>query len=80
MAYQRWDKPGRHYVWMGNDGLHIWPTGCNDQNGGFFLGDKDVADRDNAAAILRGCFDLLTSLGIEVKIKKGEISIERKSK
>lgn len=77
MAYQRWGKPGRMYVWAGDDGLHIWPPGCHDKEGGVVL-TNDQAGRDNAAAIARGCVDLLISLGMVVHSRRGGIVIEKK--
>lgn len=71
MAYQRWDKPGRYYVWGGNDGLHIWPPGVEDDTGGLVIV-NNVDGRDNAQAIVLGLVELLAAMGIEVRARKGK--------
>jgi hypothetical protein len=74
MAYQRWGKPGRYYIWMGVKGVHVGDVenGCQP-----FL-THDVAGTDNAAALLRACNDILTAEGFDVTIKKGEVKIAKK--
>jgi hypothetical protein len=74
MAYQRWGKPGRYYVWMGVDGVHVQDV--EDGDGAFLT--HDVAGTDNAAALLRACNDLLIAEGFDVTIKKGEVKIIKK--
>jgi hypothetical protein len=75
MAYQRWGKPGRYYVWMGADGIHVQDV--EEYINGPFL-THDVAGTDNAAALLRACNDILTAEGFDVTIKKGEVKIAKK--
>lgn len=65
MSYQRNSKPGRFYVWMGADGLHIDAADTPH----FIHG---PAGRDNAKAVLRGLVDFLGGEGVEVRCKPGK--------
>lgn len=74
MSYQRFEKPCRFYVWMGVDGLHVWTPNDGPK---LFVG-NDVVGRDNAAAMLRGCHDILMAEGMSVSVKNGKVTIEKK--
>jgi hypothetical protein len=78
MSYQRWGKPGRFYVWCGNDGLHIWPPGSEGGDPEIMI-TADVAGRDNAEAIISGLVDLLDDLGVDVTVRKGKCEFTRKA-
>ncbi len=77
MSYQRWGKPGRFYVWASHDALHVWPVGADYENGGVKF-TNDVAGRDNAESVLRGCVDHLASLGIAATVKAGKVKFEKR--
>ena len=66
MSYQRWGKPGRFYIWRGEDGLHIWPD-----DGVKVLIKANVEGRDNARAIFHGLVDFLGKEQVKKLLKDG---------
>lgn len=80
MAYQRWGKPDRFYVWMGSDGLHVWPPGSEGSETGGITVAHDQAGRDNAKAMLLGLVDLLAGIGIAVTARRGRCEFTKTEK
>jgi hypothetical protein len=72
MAYQRWGKPGRYYIWMGPDGLHVSDVEFEGALRVFL--EHGPAGVDNAKALMRGLNDFLVGEGCAPTIRKGEVT------
>jgi hypothetical protein len=66
VSYSRADSKGRHYIWMGTDGLHLMPNARSDTNDLIFK-NGDKVSIDNAEALLSGLVDFLASNNVKRK-------------
>lgn len=77
MAYHRWSSEGQNpcplYIWMGDDGLHVWKPGQGDEEGLLFRNGKDTAV---AEALVTALVDHLAGQGKQVRIRAGKVTFK----